>query len=289
MTGYGRDILHMNNTTITVEIRSVNHRYLDFSAKIPNSILFLEDKLKEVIKTSFKRGRVEIHVKIAGDSFVEKQLKMDWDLMDQYMHHIKMAQKRYQLSSDIPATIIASMPELFSLQEIDVLSDELSESILICTKRACEQSYVVREQEGTFLIKELSDRMQRIRETVLLLGKRQGIVIDEYQQRIQTRIDNHLKDSITIDSARLHQEIALLAEKGDITEEITRLESHMEHFYKTIHIDEPIGRTIDFIVQEMHRETNTIGAKSLDTKISEWVVLLKGDIEKIREQIQNIE
>lgn len=289
MTGYGKDIIHIENTMITVEMRSVNHRFLDFSMKIPPSILFLEEKIKEVIKSTFVRGRIEVYIKIEGDNLTEKQLKVDWNLMDQYIDEIKIAQKRYGLSNDIPTTVLSTMTELFSVHEFDEHSDELNDAILECVSNASKDVYFKRNEEGNFLLKDIKTRFNTIETIVLSIEKRQSNVIVEYQTKIHSRIRGYLKDTISIDESRLMQEIALLAEKGDITEEITRLRSHIEHFYKTVDKNEPIGRTIDFIIQEMQRETNTIGAKSLDVQISEWIVLLKGEIEKIREQIQNIE
>lgn len=289
MTGYGRDIIHIDNTTITIEIRSVNHRFLDFAMKIPSFLLFIEDKIKEVIKASFIRGRIEVFIKIEGDNFTEKQLKVDWDLMDQYINKIKQAQSRYGLSSDIPTTVLSTMTDLFSVHEIEEQSDKLSNVVLKCVANAAAQVCVRREQEGEYLLKDIINRVENTAQIISLIKQRQSNVLIEYRQKIHARIEEHLKDVISIEETRLIPEIVLLAEKGDITEEITRLESHIEHFYKTVEKKGSIGRTIDFIIQEMQREANTIGAKSLDVKISEWIVDLKREIEKIREQAQNIE
>lgn len=289
MTGYGRDIIHIDSTTITVEIRTVNHRFLDFAMKIPSSLLFLEDKIKEVIKTHFLRGRIEVFIKVEGDNFTEKELKVDWNLMDQYIDEIKKAQDRYNLTNEIPTSLLSTMTELFTVHETEEQSDKLSEVVLECVSNASKQVMLRREQEGLNLLKDIKSRIEKAAYIISLIKERQINVLTEYKSKIHARIEEHLKDTIQIDDTRLIPEIALLAEKGDITEEITRLESHIEHFYKTIGKNESVGRTIDFIAQEMQRETNTIGAKSLDVKTSEWVVLLKGENEKVREQTQNIE
>ncbi|WP_099158036.1 YicC/YloC family endoribonuclease [Virgibacillus ndiopensis] len=289
MTGFGRDVVHIGETTITVEIRSVNHRYLDFNTKFPSAFLFLEDRIKRVVQSYFKRGRIEIYIGIEGDGFVKRSLHTDWDLMDQYMEQIKRAKERYNLSGEIPTSIITTMPDLFSIQREEQQVDRQTESILTSIEKACSKVSEMRENEGKHLLHDILNRMETIRNTITLLHTRRESVINEYRDRIFWRINEHLDGRASIDDARMLQEIALLAEKGDITEEITRLFSHIDHFLQTTENQDAIGRKLDFILQEMHRETNTIGSKSTDPKIGEWVVSLKSDVEKIKEQIQNIE
>lgn len=288
MTGYGREVLQIEDTMVTVEIRSVNHRYLDFSVKAPRSLVYLEDKIKKVIHSSFKRGRVEVFIEVAGEGFVKKSLTTDWDLMDQYMEQVKKAKERYHLIGDIPTTMITNLPDLIVVQEIEEQPDQLQDAIMMSVERACEQVQSMQSTEGSYLIKDIKERMQQMQNIVFSLKARRNIVTEEYRGRIQQRIDEYLVDTVNLDHTRIHQEIALLAEKGDITEEITRLLSHINHFFVTIDSKEAMGRKLDFIMQEMHRETNTIGSKSMDPKISEWIISLKGDIEKIKEQVQNI-
>lgn len=289
MTGYGSSVYHLGNTTLTVEIRSVNHRYLDFTAKIPRSFLFLEGKIKKLIQTYFGRGRIEVYIGIEGESFVQKTVKTDWDLMDQYIDQLNQAKSRYNLIGVISAEVLPAVPDLITIEEAEQYPDELKDSILTCTKEACEQVRLMRREEGAFLINDLEERLNTIDSIVSLLQTNRNRVMEEYRERIQKRIKDHLDDTITIDQARVHQEIVLLAEKGDITEEVVRLFGHVEHFRSTLSMAEPIGRTLDFITQEMHREANTIGSKSTDTKISEYTVSLKREIEKTKEQLQNIE
>ncbi len=289
MTGYGQDVFHLDNTTVTVEIRSVNHRFLDFTAKIPRSLLFLEDKIKRILQLSFQRGRMEVYINVQGDGLVQKELYTDWDLMDKYIDQIKSAKARYNLAGEIPVTIMSEIPDLLSVQEIENYSDELINSITASVKRSCEQLLLMRKEEGEFLLKDIRNRMLGIQDTVSHLQTRRESVIEEFRDRIQSRISKYLGKNDVIDQTRMHQEIALLAEKGDITEEITRLQSHIDHFFETIELNDAIGRKLDFIMQEMHREANTVGSKSTDAKIGVWIVSLKSEIEKIKEQIQNIE
>ncbi|MUK89490.1 YicC family protein [Ornithinibacillus sp. L9] len=289
MTGYGRESIEMENTTITVEIRTVNHRFLDFTPKIPRSLLYLEDKIKKVAQSHFNRGRIEVFISIEGEKFVQKKLHTDWELMDQFFSDIQEARNRYQLSGEIPVTMLTSIPELITLQENDSQPTGLQEAIIQSIEKACIQVNKRRLEEGQFLSNDILERVKTIRSMVLLLETRRSEVIEEYRSRIHSRIEEYIDESPTVDANRIHQEIAILAEKGDITEEITRLLSHLNHFEELMKTDEPIGRKLDFILQEMHRETNTIGSKSTDSQIGEWTVSLKSDIEKIKEQIQNIE
>lgn len=289
MTGYGRATIHAEGATITAEIRSVNHRFLDISMNIPASFLFLEDKIKEVIKRNFSRGRIEVLVKIEGERFATKELNVDWDLMDQYVNVVKKAQQRYDLSHEISIVDLLIKSDLFEVIEKEGTSDELNKSILKCVTTAINHVDLIRKREGHYLFEEIKTIVEKSARITSLIKKHQITALIEYKTKIHDRIESHLKDTISIDETRLAPEIALLAEKGDLTEEITRLESHVNHMYNTLDKNEPVGRTIDFIAQEMQRETNTIGAKSLDGMISEYVVLLKGEIEKIREQAQNIE
>lgn len=289
MTGYGREVIHKDtSTTVSVEIRSVNHRYLDISIKAPRSLLFLEDQIKRMIQQRFKRGRIEIYINIEGEEFVSRTLTTDWRLLDQYIDTMQQIKKTYDLFGDIPLSMLTTLPEIITVQETEEESDELVELLTTCISRACEQVLSARIKEGDFLLKDVQDRMKTVHQTVSLLDELKPKVIEEYRQRITERI-NHFISGDMIDENRLHQEIAYLIERGDITEELTRLFAHIEHFNNLLTSDDPIGRKLDFIIQEMHREMNTIGAKSIDSEMSEKVVRLKSEIEKIREQIQNIE
>ena len=289
MTGFGRAQKNIGNTVITAEIRTVNHRYLDFSAKIPRSFLFLEEKIKKITTAYFERGRVEVNIGIEGDSFVQKKLITDWELMDQFIKQINDAKDRYRLVGDIPVTLLTSLPEMISIQEWEQQPDKLKELIFKNIEDACKQVLEMRMEEGTFLKADLEKRLQRIRTIVLHLAEKRVYVTEAYRERIKKRVEAQLVNIESVDRDRLHQEIVLLAEKGDISEEITRLLAHLEHFREAVNGNGAIGRKLDFIVQEMHRETNTIGSKSTDPEISEITVNLKGEIEKIKEQVQNIE
>ena len=289
MTGYGSDEFHIDDTTITVEMKSVNSRYLDFIPKIPRTLQELEIEMKNIVQQYFHRGRIELYITITGDYLTNKSLIVDWDLMDQYMKKFVEAKERYNLTGDFPLASIMLNDELFVIQETKTDSESFKTLLLESVEKATKQVLANRESEGNFLAEDITNRIDHMDDIVQSLQSRKEIVYKEYRERIKKRIEQHIGQSIEIDEVQLLHEIALLAEKGDITEEITRLNSHIHHFRQVLVNEKPVGRKLDFITQEMLREVNTIGAKSIDSKISEWIIILKSEIEKIKEQLQNIE
>lgn len=289
MTGYGTSTFQFESTSITVEIRSVNHRFLDIIPKYPKTFLYLEDKIKKRVKSFFQRGRIDLHIEVEGNNFVNKTIVTDWVLLDQLIQQLRTAQERYKLSEDIPVSLLIQLPGIITVQENEDKPSELQEMVLKCIDEACEQVLQMRMDEGKYLLEDIAERVSAIRSMVTLLEDRRERVIHEYRNRIQERISNFVDGTINIEDGRIYQEIAILAEKGDITEEVTRLHSHIEQIELLCGGKEPIGRKLDFIIQEMNREVNTVGSKSTDTKIGELTVALKSEIEKIKEQVQNIE
>lgn len=289
MTGYGSSKESVNNTVVTVEIRSVNHRFLDISTKMPRSLLVIEEKIKKIVQSYLHRGRVEVFITIEGEELVERNVSVNWKLMEQYISNLKEIQNRYQLQGDIPLDIVTKFEDIFTVKENDQQTSELFHVIQTSVIEACVQVCEMREKEGKELSKDLISRIQFIEDTIKLLGERRDIVIIEYRDRIKQRIQDYIKEERIDDESKILHEVALLAEKGDITEEVTRLHSHVSQFLQIVTEEGPIGRKLDFILQEMHRETNTVGSKSNDAQISQWVVSLKSEIEKIKEQVQNVE
>lgn len=289
MTGYGASTFQLGDTVITIEIRSVNHRFLDIIPKYPRTFLYAEDKIKKILKSYFSRGRIELHIDMEGSTFINKTVVTDWNLMDQVMEQLQQAKERYGLSDAHSSSLLAQLPELMTITENETKPSELQEKLLTGIKEACAQVLHMRMEEGENLLSDILGRVKTVHHMVLLLEGRREQVIEEYQARIKKRIETYVDDSISLDAARLHQEIAILAEKGDISEEITRLLSHLQQIESICTSDQPIGRKLDFIIQEMNREANTIGSKSTDHKIGEWTVAMKSEIEKMKEQVQNIE
>ncbi|REJ10837.1 YicC/YloC family endoribonuclease [Halobacillus trueperi] len=289
MTGYGKSTVEVGETKVHVEIRSVNHRFLDITTKMPRSLLFLEDRLKQVVKGRLSRGRVDIFVTIEGEELFEKKIDVNWEIVDQYLVRLKDIQRRYDLTGDISIDMVSKLDHVFSEKEIETDSDELKMALLEAMDDAATQLVEMRTKEGHELYEDLEERIAKVRSWLSSLGERRPMVIEEYKERIRTRVEEYTKEQIRPDETKILQEVALLAEKGDVTEELTRLQSHFIQFEDTLSIEEPVGRRLDFIVQEMHREVNTIGSKSNDSKMTEMVVNLKSEIEKVKEQVQNVE
>lgn len=289
MTGYGRDTFHIDGTTITVEMKSVNSRYLDFAPKVPRILQAFELDIKKKIQAFFERGRIEVYVSITGEALAHKEIQVDWKLMDQYVAHLQQVKERYQLEETVPLSVIANEEALFTIQENESSPTSLHTLLLESIERVAQKVLTNRISEGTYVMNDVMQRIKQIEEQLKRIEENQSLTNAEYRERIRNRIEDHIGNEVEMDQSNLIQEIAVLAERGDIQEELTRLLSHLAHFKKVTDHSSAIGRKLDFITQEMHREVNTIGSKSVDASISETVVSIKSDIEKIKEQIQNIE
>lgn len=291
MTGYGADTFSIDGTDITIEVRSVNSRYLDFITKMPRSFHMYESEIKQLIQQSLYRGRIEVYITVTGKGLTNKSMVANWELMDEYIEVLKKINSRYEMDNEITLSMFVNHNDFISIIEEDTLTTSLKDKLLNSLHTAIKQVVAARRSEGTFLHKDMKERVTNLKNMLLLIEERQKVMHTQYKARIQERIEASIEKDIQLDQGAFIQEIALLAEKGDIAEEITRLNSHIEHFHQILNnqYEEPIGRKLDFITQEMHREINTIGSKSVDTQLSEFVVSVKSDIEKIKEQVQNVE
>lgn len=289
MTGYGINQFHVGETLVTIEIRTVNNRYLDIVSKIPHSFMYLENEMKQVIQSYFDRGRVELFLTLSGEYLTDKKLTVDWDLMDQFFTKLDTVKQRYSLDEAIPIEMVTQLKDLFIVHETTESLSSLDEKFLEGLNKTCQQVVSNRTNDGAYLIADVENRILEVSKKLKKLESLQTTVSTDYRKRIERRIEEYVGSRLSLDYTQLHQEIAILAEKGDITEELTRMFSHLEQFQGLIEETGPIGRRLDFIAQEMHREVNTIGAKSIDSRISNLIVNIKSEIEKIREQIQNIE
>ncbi|MGR9050223.1 YicC/YloC family endoribonuclease [Halobacillus faecis] len=289
MTGYGKSTVETGESRIHVEIRSVNHRFLDITTKMPHALLFLEERLKQVVKGRLARGRIDIFITLEAEELVEKKIDVNWGIVNQYITHLKDIQHRHDLTGDISIDMVSKLDNVFSEKETENDTDELKVALLDAMDNAARELVEMRAKEGQELYEDLEKRIAKVRSWLNSLDERRPRVIEEYKERIRTRVEEYTKEQIRPDETKILQEVALLAEKGDVTEELTRLQSHFVQFEDTLSMDEPVGRRLDFIVQEMHREVNTIGSKSNDGKMTEMVVNLKSEIEKLKEQVQNVE
>jgi uncharacterized protein (TIGR00255 family) len=284
MTGYG----HNERLHLIIEARSVNHRYLDVSLRYPRLYTPLETRMKRLVSAHFARGRIEIKLTEQCSGTGRRALVFDHALAQQYYNALQQLQDLLQISGTIDLNMVMNLREILSVEEA---SDDLEEAWALIA-RGMEDALCalksMRLQEGEFLCRDLQERTQTIAHHVEVIRSRVPQVVTEYRQRLAQRVQE-LFQQFALDPDRLSQEAILFAERSDVTEELTRLASHLQAFGGLLTSSEAVGRKIEFLVQEMHREVNTIASKSNDADISQRVVEVKSELERIREQIQNIE
>jgi uncharacterized protein (TIGR00255 family) len=288
MTGYGRSEVRHAQMAFTVEARSVNHRYLDVAIRLPRLYVPLEARMKQRVSAYFTRGRIDITLAQQTSTAMRRALSLDQTLAQQYFEALQHLQKLLRLPGTIDLSMMASLRDIFSVEEAsaDLESDwEIIAQGLDGALKALQQ---MRRQEGEALIRDFHMRSQTMAQEIQTIRQRVPEVVVEYRQRLEQRVKD-LFAQFELDPARVAQEAILFAERTDITEELTRLEAHLQAFTRLLASSEAVGRKIDFLVQEMHREINTIGSKNNDTAIAHSVVELKSELERMREQIQNIE
>ncbi|MBR7552820.1 YicC/YloC family endoribonuclease [Allobacillus sp. GCM10007491] len=288
MTGYGRFVSHNQKRQITIEVKTINHRYLDISCKIPRELYPYENELKKQMKAELSRGRVDVYIACNGEQLTDKKMQVDWGLFDQYLRSIEAIQEKGNIQGSLSIEHILSMENLFYIEEPDVLDEQLLKTIKDGMQEALQQVIEMRTTEGEAIQKDFINRIQSL--------KSYTVQLEEHAKRLETEQFNSLKEKLEkmlegqgIDEARIVQEAAIQIEKADIAEELTRLHSHIEQFLETLDKNGPIGRKLDFIAQELLREVNTIASKSILSEVSRIAVEMKSEIEKIKEQVQNIE
>ncbi|MEH7386667.1 YicC/YloC family endoribonuclease [Bacillus sp. JJ1521] len=287
MTGFGRAKKESNDFSVHAELKSVNHRFCEINIRLPRQLLFLEDKIKKAILEHVKRGRVEVFLTIEGEGLVTKTISIDWDLLEALVSSTKQIQEKYQLTDQLTSGQLLSNEKILSIEEKEMENQELESTVIEVIENAVIQLIQMRETEGRKLIEDIFSFLLQIEENVYLIKEYAPKVVTQYRDRIEKRIKEYVGNEF--EENRVLTEVALFAEKADISEELTRLESHISQFREAVQTNDPIGRKLDFIVQEMNRETNTIGSKANDPLIAKHVVEMKSLLEKIKEQVQNIE
>ncbi|WP_026692089.1 YicC/YloC family endoribonuclease [Peribacillus kribbensis] len=287
MTGYGRGTADPDEMQVRVEIKTVNHRFTEYQVRMPRELLYLEDAIKKQIGQYIKRGRVEVFINLEGSVLHQRKIEVDWDLMDDYFAVVSQVREKYNLDSSPALQDILKLEELVSIVEGEDLNPMLEPAVMSAVKEAAANLYEMRKQEGMLLEKDIADHLRKIRAAVELLKERAPLVSESYKNRLLERMASFTEG--LIDETRVLTETAVFAEKADINEELSRLFSHMIQFEQNIASSEPVGRKLDFLVQEMNREINTIGSKANDASIAAEVVEVKSLLEKIKEQVQNIE
>lgn len=287
MTGFGRSKKESNRLSVTVEVKTVNHRFCEFYIRMPRQLLKIEDKLKKKLNEHILRGRVEVYVTLSGEAVVNRKVHIDWNLLDEYYQHILSIKQKYNLAEQISLHELVAREELLNIEEEDGENTELEGLVLEAIEDAGIQLKQMRLTEGLALEQDISQNLALLHNRVNKLKELGPLVVSQFKDRLTKRMLEFLSGQV--DETRILTEVALFADKADINEELTRLESHIGQFNKILLLTEPVGRKLDFLVQEMNREVNTIGSKANDSAIAGEVVEMKSLLEKIKEQVQNIE
>ena len=288
MTGFGRSEIVKGNRKISVEIKSVNHRYLEAGIKMPKKLNVFESRMRDLLKKYATRGKIDIFINYEDDSESQVNLKFNQNIADEYMAIFNNMSEKYNLKTDMTVGGLARFPEVITMDEVQEDEEELWHFIEEAMKAALEQFVNTRILEGENLKKDLLGKLDHMEELVAFVEKRSPEIMKEYRSKLESKVKELLGDT-TIDESRIATEVIIYADKICVDEETVRLRSHIEHARKCLNEDGGIGRKMDFIAQEMNREANTTLSKANDIEISNAAIGLKTEIEKVREQIQNIE
>ena len=288
MTGFGRRQAPWQDGSVTVEIRSVNHRFLEIACRLPRSLSHLEDSFKKSIQQQCTRGRVDITVTIQAGKGRVGSVNLDQTLAKQYHHALRTLKKSLKLSGSIDITLMAGLRDVLSVSDQPVEDPKLAKIAQQLTTQALTDLEGMRAHEGKALAEDMRSRIQTIRRHKTSVAARTPLLAQESFDKMRARVEKLLGSEIP-DPSRLYQELAVYADRGDITEEIVRLDSHMVQFEQTLSRTDAVGKTLDFLLQEIGREVNTIGSKANDAEIAGHVVQMKAELERIREQVQNVE
>lgn len=288
MTGFGRAQKEIDGYVITVELKSVNHRYFEFSSRVPRQYGFLDEKLKSYINGKVSRGKIECYVTIEALNSDTADVVVNHTLATAYVNALKEIAETYELKDDFGASTISRFPEVLVVRKSDEDEEKLWGYVREVCSEAIDKFVAMREVEGSKMKDDIYSRGQFILDCVSYIEERSPQTVKEYNDKLVERVHELLGD-VSLDESRILQEVAIYADKVAVAEETVRLRSHIEQLNAFISSDEPVGRKMDFLVQEINRETNTIGSKANDVDIARKVVDIKAEVEKIREQIQNIE
>ncbi|NMA95615.1 MAG: YicC family protein [Clostridiales bacterium] len=289
MTGYGSGQAKDNEREITIEIKTLNHRYLDPHIRLPKNIAFIEQEMRNIIKERLYRGRVDVYIEYVNFDDSMYRVELNRPLLKNYMRKFDILKNDFNIENDITATALLAIPDMFILHRNAEDEELIMELARYAMDKAISSVRSMRAKEGKKLKEDILKRAYYIREMVDGLRLKTAVVVEEYKERLKLRLEEIIPAGSELDINRLNMEVVYFADRSNITEEIIRLDSHIDQLEDTLNMDGSIGRKLDFLMQEMGRESNTIGAKSSDTEITSIVVELKSEIEKIREQVQNIE
>ncbi len=288
MTGFGRSSKTDNSVEVTVEIKSVNHRYFEYSSRIPRAYQFLDEKIKELLKSKIVRGKVEVSVSVVNNSENSVLLELNKSYASALIMSLRELGKKYKLKDDIKLSSLVGNKDIFNVKSVDIDEEFISDLVMRTASDALDSFISARGREGEKLVADINSRADDILNKVAVIEERSPETVKEYRARLESKIKELLGDT-TVDEQRVLTETAIFADRIAVAEETVRLRSHISALKALFETGGDIGKKLDFIVQEMNRETNTIGSKAQDIEIGKIVIDIKSEIEKIREQIQNIE
>lgn len=291
MTAYGRGESHYGENILLVEIRTLNHRFRDIQCRLPRGIQVLEDEMRSQVTARIGRGRVEISVQLEhGEAEASpSRFRVEWPQMDAYMKILREVADRYGIEPRISAETLFHLKDVITLEPEEPDLAPLREALSGALSEALDSLEAMRLREGEALDRDFRIRLEAFEKGVDAIRSRAPLLVEAFRERLRQRIQSLLDGDAPVDDARLAQEVALYADRSDISEELTRLGSHLEQFRHYLTLEEPLGRRLEFLIQEMHREVNTLSSKSQDAEVSRLTVELKGELEKMREQAQNVE
>lgn len=288
MTGFGHSESESRDYKISAEIKSVNHRYCDLNIKLPKKFNAYENDIRNIVKKYAARGKIDVYISYENYSEARTIVKYNSGVAKGYMDAIIKASEEFSIEPSITSSLLVRFPDVISLEDEEIDSDEIFKALAYVVEEACKNFVESREREGSHLYKDINDKLDYINGIVEEIEKRSPEIIKEYRTKIENKVAELLGDT-KIDELVLATEITIFADKVCVDEETVRLHSHINSMRETLSKDEPIGRKLDFISQELNRESNTILSKANDVEVSSKAIDLKTEIEKIREQIQNIE
>ena len=288
MTGYGRCVETVNGREFTVELRSVNNRYLDCNVKLPRSVSFAEDAVKQAVKAAVSRGKVDVYISIKSETAEDTAISLNKAVLEGYLSAMHQMVEEFGIKDDISVSTVSRLPEVFSVEKPDVDEEQLLGDLLGVVGKALEAYNAMRTVEGAALDADLRSRGNTILELVSQVEQGNAQTVIDYRTRLESKLREVLENT-NIDESRILTEAAIFADKVAVDEETVRLRSHLDQMNTMLTGGGAIGRKLDFLLQEMNREANTIGSKCTDVKLARIVVDIKAELEKIREQTQNIE
>ena len=287
MTGFGRGEFSQGGSTFSVDVRSVNHRYSDISVRMPRAMTALEEKVREFVGERISRGKVDVYINYSTFG-QNSQVKLDTNLAKAYMDSLSTLKEMFNIRDEINLSLLTRFPDIMALETVEQDMDELWLILREALEIAFKSLVEMRQREGDRLKLDLLEKLSGVKGYVENIKEKSAGIVDEYKNKLYERIKELTKD-IPIDENRILTEVAVFADKTSIDEELVRLGSHMEELRKALNFNGSVGKKLDFIIQEMNREVNTIGSKITDLAILNNVINIKTEIEKIREQVQNIE